>query len=59
MLYDFVKSGDISSLREQIPKIAALDPKFVLFVNKLEQLAKAFEMNGLKKFLEIYIDADT
>lgn len=57
-LYDLVKSGDISSLRDQIPKIAALDPKFVLFADRLEQLAKTFEMNGMKKFLETYMEMD-
>jgi CheY-like chemotaxis protein len=58
MLYDLVKSGDISSIRDQIPKIAELDPKFVPFADRLEQFARAFEMNGMKKFLETYMEVD-
>jgi PAS domain S-box-containing protein len=59
ILYDLVKSGDISGLRERISKIADLDPKFVPFVDRLDQLAKAFEMNGMKRFLETYMEINT
>ena len=52
-----VKSGDIARLREEIPKIGALDPAFVPFAQKLHQFCKMFQMNEIKRFLEIYWQA--
>jgi PAS domain S-box-containing protein len=58
VLYDLVRSGDIAGLREQIPKIEALDPKFVPFTAILDRLAREFQMDQMEKFLEGYMEKE-
>jgi hypothetical protein len=58
ILYDLLRSGDITGLREQIPKIEALDPKFVPFTAILDRLAREFQMDKMEKFLEGYMEKE-
>ena len=57
-LYELAVSGDIADLREQVMQLAA-DPQLTPFVTRFEQLSRTFQMNRIKKFLEIYMQPES
>ena len=46
--------GNIKGIREQAQKLKLLDEKFILFAEQLEQLAKSFQIEKIREFIQPY-----
>jgi CheY-like chemotaxis protein len=57
VLHELAMSGDIVGLRERVAQLAA-DPQFTPFVTRFRQLSRTFQMNRIKKFLELYMQTE-
>lgn len=55
LLHDLSRKGLINDLLKEIERIEELDPKFMPFGQKLEELAKGFKLRQLKSFIEQYL----
>ncbi|MBD2162998.1 response regulator [Calothrix membranacea FACHB-236] len=53
-LFELAMRGNIKGIREQAEKLKQLDEKFVPFAQELLQLAKSFQIDKIKDFIQIY-----
>ncbi|HSH05432.1 MAG TPA: ATP-binding protein [Anaerolineae bacterium] len=55
-LFDFALMGDMTNLREQADELIAEDPEYTPFAQRIKELAKNFEQEGIINFLEEFMD---
>ncbi|WP_019508827.1 hybrid sensor histidine kinase/response regulator [Pleurocapsa sp. PCC 7319] len=55
LLHDLSRKGLINDLLKEIERIEDLDPKFVPFVQELQELARGFKLRQIKSFIEQYL----
>ncbi|MBD2209496.1 response regulator [Nostoc linckia FACHB-104] len=53
-LFELAMRGNIKGIREQAEKLKQLDEKFIPFAQELLQLAKSFQIDKIKEFIQIY-----
>ncbi|ACC79935.1 response regulator [Nostoc punctiforme] len=53
-LFELAMRGNIKGIREQAQKLKLLDDKFILFAEQLEQLAKSFQIEKIREFIQQY-----
>lgn len=53
-LFELAMRGNIKGIREQTQKLKLLDEKFILFAEQLEQLAKSFQIEKIREFIQPY-----
>ena len=53
-LHAFAKIGDITELRKTLAELAQ-EPRFIPFAARLQELARQFEMDDIRKLLEDYV----
>jgi CheY-like chemotaxis protein len=53
-LFELAMRGNIKGIREQAQKLKLLDEKFILFAEQLEQLAKSFQIEKIREFIQQY-----
>ena len=55
LLHDLSRKGLINDLLKEIERIEDLDPKFMPFVQELQELARGFKLRQIKSFIEQYL----
>ncbi|MFN6484931.1 MULTISPECIES: response regulator [unclassified Nostoc] len=53
-LFELAMRGNIKGIREQAQKLKLLDEKFIPFTEQLEQLAKSFQIEKIREFIQPY-----
>ncbi|MEH2056278.1 MAG: response regulator [Nostoc sp.] len=53
-LFELAMRGNIKGIREQAQKLKLLDEKFIPFAEKLQQLAKSFQIEKIREFIQPY-----
>ncbi|WGV25801.1 ATP-binding protein [Halotia branconii] len=54
-LYEMAMRGNIRGIREKAQKFKQLDEKLIVFAEQLEQLAKNFQLEKIKEFIQPYL----
>lgn len=53
-LFELAMRGNIKGIREQAQKLKLLDEKFIPFAEQLQQLAKSFQIEKIREFIQPY-----
>ncbi|MDZ7959249.1 MAG: ATP-binding protein [Aulosira sp. DedQUE10] len=53
-LFELAMRGNIKGIREQAEKLKQLDEKFIPFAQELLQLAKSFQIDKIREFIQVY-----
>ncbi|MEH2295486.1 response regulator [Nostoc sp.] len=53
-LFELAMRGNIKGIREQAQKLKLLDEKFIPFAEQLQQLAKSFQIDKIREFIQPY-----
>lgn len=53
-LFELAMRGNIKGIREQAENLKQLDEKFIPFAQELLQLAKSFQIDKIKEFIQLY-----
>ncbi|MEH2361403.1 response regulator [Nostoc sp.] len=53
-LFEFAMRGNIKGIREQAQKLKLLDEKFIPFAEQLQLLAKSFQIEKIREFIQPY-----
>jgi two-component system sensor histidine kinase ChiS len=55
-LYQLVRTGDVIRLREHLQEFTASDPQFAAFGARISQLADAFRLDDIERFIQQYME---
>jgi PAS domain S-box-containing protein len=54
VLFHLAQTGNLKAIITHIERLQQLDEKYVPFVNKIQQMAKNYQMKKIKKFINIF-----